>query len=335
MTLITCQGFDSDSWNVVQWDGWTETGSISASTTGGRRGSGGVAMTAGTAACNYFPASAQTTCTVGAAVKITTLANQVILKLRDNANAADQLSLELQLDGAIELLRGATLLDATAAGVMTAGAWRYLELQVTIDNSIGAYELRVDEVNVMSASGVDTQESASATLDHVQLRYGGTGTIWDDFYMLNASGSVNNDFLGDVMVETLYATGNGTTNAWTPLSGSNFQMVDEPQQDGDTTYVSTSAAGNIDLYAMGNLTDLAGGTVLAVSVATCLRHDSATQTARNVLRTGGSNFEGGDIAVPAAYAYSESIWETNPDTTSAWTESEVNALEAGVKLEAI
>ena len=80
--------------------------------------------------------------------------------------------------------------------------------------------------------------------------------------MCDTGGSANNDFLGDVRVETLFPTADGANTAWTPsAAGSHFNKVNEATgtfPDGDTTYVADATPGDRDTYVMSDLAAAAG-----------------------------------------------------------------------------
>jgi hypothetical protein len=64
------------------------------------------------------------------------------------------------------------------------------------------------------------------------------------------------------------------------------------------------------------------------------KEDSGARTLRPVIRTGGSNFEGDDATLNQSYLATRHVWEQNPDTVADWTGTEVNAIEAGQKVQA-
>lgn len=55
---------------------------------------------------------------------------------------------------------------------------------------------------------------------------------------------------------------------------------------------------------------------------------------RIVLRRGGTDYESGDLVMADSCAYFEQIRETDPSTAAAWTQSGVDAVELGAKVQA-
>ena len=82
------------------------------------------------------------------------------------------------------------------------------------------------------------------------------------------------------------------------------------------------------------MADLPSGTwdVLAVQVNNHARKsDAGTRYIRPVVRTGGADFVGTSVVMAESYDTFWEVWNLNPNTTAAWTQSEVNGLEVGAE----
>lgn len=229
---------------------------------------------------------------------------------------------------------GTTLESETDAIVL--GRWHYIEMKVTIGDA-GSWEVRINGVTIMSGSG-DTKNGGTGYVDRVWLGPH-TGTEenydldFDDWYVCDDTGSVNNNFLGDMRVVALYPDGAGTTTQWDPSAGSNWQNVDETPVDGDTTYNSTNVPNELDLYTLTNLPETANTIHGIRQIVRHRKAEAGTKFIRQLIRTGSTNYEGPDLTVGDAYDYDSQLRETNPNTAVAWTESNINTgLEAGVKV---
>jgi hypothetical protein len=65
----------------------------------------------------------------------------------------------------------------------------------------------------------------------------------------------------------------------------------------------------------------------------CKGDAAGTQvSARVVIKTNGTEYRGSDQTVTASYVDYSYQWSTNPNTSSAWTWTEIDALQAGVEL---
>ena len=110
--------------------------------------------------------------------------------------------------------------------------------------------------------------------------------------------------------------------------------MSEATFDGDTTYVSTSGVGNRDSYTLGTMPDTPKQ-IFAVHVSSFDRVDAGetTRTMNNSLRIGGVYYDGAPSGnLNATYAPVRSVWENNPATSSYFSRSDVEGMEAGVKL---
>jgi hypothetical protein len=287
-----------------------------------------------------FVLDAETAIVMGFAIRFTegtTSPNQIIIRSYSGGDF-EQLRLERNGNGVMTLLRGTVVL-VRGTRLIKNDHWYYMELKATINSSTGSYELKIEGVTEFSDTGVNTGAQSEVS----RIDFGAQGSNNDieytDIYILNHSGSAPlNDFLGDVNVESLFPDGNGTTNNFTPSAGSNFENVDEsPPHDSDSTYNSAGTATDRDLYTFDNITAPVSA-VRAVALNLTLRREAgSTRSVKDVVRSGGSNFDGqgsmASLAPGADYETFNTIHETDPNTAAAWTEANVNAAEFGVLLD--
>lgn len=262
------------------------------------------------------------------------------LEIRDDGTV--QCSLRVNADGTLEVVQGtATIVTGGRSTLtLTANTWYYIEMKVTIADSIGANtcKVRVNEADWLTvATGQDLKVSANATANQFRLRSGASfDHYFDDIYIFDGTGSDNNDFAGDVKVVALFPDGDGATNDFTRSAGANnFELVDDPDTDDDTSYVESDTATDIDLYTFD---DLAASvtTVHAVGVNfVAKKDDSGSRTMRAVTRPVVTN-KFGDIESPSngSYLNFTKIYDLNPETAAAWTPTLLNATEFGVEIQA-
>ena len=285
---------------------------------------------------------------MGAAVRFTTnfgVTNDFFAIREGSSSGTGPIHLAVGCDssGHLTVVRGTTVL-ATSTLTLNLNTWYYIEFKGTIHDTTGSYEVRVDgsTVSGLSATNVDTRNGLTGAWDNYSLAASSgnttTGNVdFDDFYICDTSGSANNDFLGDSRVETRLpytdAVSAGSNANFTPSTGTDHgAMVDETVPNGDTDYVASSTVGHIDTYKYPNLT--LTGTVRGVQVAPYMeKTDAGTRTVNVVARVGSTNYAHATALSPGTtYAHMQSIFETNPATSAAWTTSEVNAAEFGVKV---
>ena len=290
----------------------------------------------GTIEVTSFSLGTSATIVTGFALKVDTIVNNLLLlELRDGATT--HIVMRLQSDGELGIYRNTTLLGTTTGLNLLANNWYHIGLKVTIDNSAGAVELRVGEATVLNLTSQDTQNGGSAQVTSITLRKSSSALTvwWDDWYIADTSGGVNDDFLGNVKVAAIFPDGEGNTNDWTPSAGSdNSAMVDETTIDGDSTYVEASVSADKDLYTYDSIPGNVG-TILGVQVNSTVREtDASPFSLFTVARSNTTESDGSAQPIGTTnYIDQRRIIETDPDTASAWTESGVNAAEFGVKIE--
>jgi hypothetical protein len=226
--------------------------------------------------------------------------------------------------------------------------WYYLEWMMTFATSAGAGTCvaRLNTVPIITlATGLNTKTAnGNAYADTFEfgcqngaVAPGAPGTHfmkYDDMYIADNTGSINNAFLGDVRVEAIRPTGTGTYADFTPNgAANNWDCVDEAAQDGDTTYVASSTVNHKDSYVFADLSSNPSN-VMAFQVSMMARKDDAgARKISSFLRSGGSDFVSStQFSIADNYAPWIDIWNQDPNGNIPWTGTSINALEAGVKL---
>lgn len=283
----------------------------------------------------------QATWIVGFRVKVTSNPSAAcpIFNLSDAGTI--QCSLVVNTDNTLSVVRstGTALTNGTSVFSFSSGTWYYIEFKVTIADSIsaGTCKVRANGVDIITvATGQDLKSTANATANSYSLGWignvAGIDPYFCDFYICDGTGSVNNDFLGDVRVDLLVPTAAGNSTGWTPNTGVNYAAVDETAQDGDTTYVSASTPNTKDTYTFGNM-PVSPTSIFAIqNVILAKKNDAGSKSLTPVIRSSGADYDGSVFTVGNSYNYSLDIRETDPATGVAWTESGVNSAEFGIKL---
>lgn len=249
-------------------------------------------------------------------------------------NGSNQCDVRVLGSGQVQLTRNGNVLATSAAALPAPDLWMHLEVKVTVASGTGgSMELRLNGVSFVSATNVNTQNTGSPSAN--QFFFGGSSAFprYDDVILWNTSGSVNNNWHGDRKVLTRLPNGAGALAQWTPSAGANWQCVDEVTPNNDTDYVASSNAGDIDLYAHSG--GLAGTIHSAQVVAMARKDDAGLRQIRDIVRSGGTNYQGGLVhTLGSGFQSFAEIWEADPNTAAPWTAANLNAAQFGVKLEA-
>lgn len=257
--------------------------------------------------------------------------------------ATEQMSLSVQLTSMqLVVTRGSyngTVLGTSTFALSTA-TYYYIEFKTLISNTVGTYEVRVNGVNVLSGSGVDTQATAASQWTGFQMRPYTLGssiiTNVDDLYILDGVASADptypdNNFLGDVAGYYLPPTAEGVTIEWTPSAGTdNAANVDETTPD--TTDYNSATATEKDTLTMPDV-PVAGAVILAYqTVLYAEKTDAGACTIAPVIRSVGTDYVGTAVSPSnGAYAYFLQPYSVDPATSLVPTEANWNAGEMGYK----
>jgi len=230
MALLFMDGFDhylaphfTQKWDVAEEGGASAILDISQS--GGRRGGGAFRCSAssGSSAHARITKAVQNSSSlvVGFAfsIDVAPSATTYLLSFLDGTSFQGGLrltsSLTLQLWG-----NGVALTGGTSTETIPQNTWVYIEVKMTFASSVseGACVAMLNGVQVINATGGNTAPSGNAYANRVRI--GANGGVYnhinwyDDLYVCDLLGDVNNDFLGDVRIERLRPQAVGTYDSF-------------------------------------------------------------------------------------------------------------------------
>ena len=223
--------------------------------------------------------------------------------------------------------------------VIERNTWYYLEIQGKIGATDGWMKFRINEQVVSEFYDIDTlpyQGSSNNQYNRVYFETSIYGRFWfDDIYILDSLGTKNNDFLGDIRVDSIRPNGAGNYSQLTPSAGNNYECVDEDPFD-DTDYVEGANAGEIDSYAYGSVpTELDDAAIFGIQL-----RNQAIRTAesdnikiKGLLRTGSTDYkETTGQSLSDIVKSNVVIWEDDPSDSNIWTQAKINACEFGMEV---
>jgi hypothetical protein len=337
MALLFMDGFDhignfGDAASVGKWGSAPSGGSASNTTARTGPFSWRVTNTA-TLISNALPASGGVV--VGVAIQLAgTSADSVdVLQVREGTTV--HLAVSVTTAMKLTVKRGATVL-ATGTSTLASNSWYYIELKGTIDDATGSYTLRLDGVNELTASGVDTRNGGTTgQWDRILIGAPVTSTYFDDVYVCDQSGAIRNDFLGPVKVETLYpqtdAVAAGSNAGLTPSTGTDHGALVDETTPNTSDYNSSATVGVKDTYQYPSLT--LTGTILGIQTNLYVaKSDATARQVCAVVRAGGTDYDGANISPLTTFAYFSEVRAQNPNTSADWTSSDITSLQAGMKV---
>ena len=224
---------------------------------------------------------------------------------------------------------GSTELGKTSVA-LNMGTWTYIELKVYIANSIGTVDIHFNGESVLSLSGVDTMPATSSEITSVYL-YPIKDYALDNIYIYDDVGGTPS-MQGPIVIEQLLPTGDDTHN-WTPSTGSTgYEVVDNTEIE-DTTYISNSTIDTIELWSYADLSEI-DSDIIAIQQHTRVATDDVGMRTVDILCESGATTDTDSygIATDGGFDILATIYETDPNTSSAWTISNLNAANFGVKV---
>jgi hypothetical protein len=238
--------------------------------------------------------------------------------------------------GELKLNLNGSSVNTTGLGLVR-DTWYYLELKVVCATT-GSYVLRVNGLTVLSGSG-NTKFGTHAYHNWVTIggssgTNSGTSRRFDDLYLLDGSGTVNNDLLGERKVVAIRPNGDvaGSVN-WTPSAAvDHYTAVDENPVNDETDYVESSTTDQLDLYEYASATGI--GSIDGIQINTMARlSDAKDLSLKTVINSGGTQDDGTAVPIRSAnYRVIRRISETDPHTAAPWSLASLNAAQFGVKI---
>lgn len=273
----------------------------------------------------------------GVAIKIPTLPPMypaMILALYDDA--ALGMNVRITTAGGLGVYLGNTPLAITADVSLTVGAWYYIEFKVLCASLTGTYELRVDNTIKLS----DTTTTKAGTHDYnnkIGIYNSSLGNcFFDDYYICDGSGILNNDFLGPCRILASNPDGDNSVNWSTryPANGDHYLTVaDGALADDDTTYVEDNTTGHRDLFEYGSVSTLTSIHGLAINTTCKVTDVNDVVDLKIIIESGGSEEVSSAKSISSTdYITISQISETDPNTSAPWENIDLNAAQFGFEV---
>lgn len=284
---------------------------------------------------------------VGYAFYIPTLptdsSTMVLAAFANNAYEV-QATIALSSTGQVLLYRGKPgdlppVLLGSSAPVVVARSYQHFEAFFTCSDTIGACEVRMNGVTVLSLTGLDTKAQATdvvaqvkiGLLDNNWLNAPGTIDI-DDLFFWDTEGTSNTDFIGDKKVYTCFPDSDKATQDWAYSTGSQgWPLLDNvPPLDG-SEYLVADNPGLVSSFGISNLpTEVVA--IAGVMLATrAQKTDAGNAKIQLSMDSVAAQDVGVEHALSQAWTYYFDVFEVDPNTDAPWAVAAFNL--AGLTLE--
>lgn len=229
----------------------------------------------------------------------------------------------------LQVVCGSTTLG-TGSQVLLPGHWYYVEVYFNIDDTAGAFEVKINGVTDFSASSIDTRNVAGLRAGQFKFAGADDAPKIDDIYIVDTATGVST-FLGPIKVEAIYPTSDDATGWNVTPSGSHYAVVDE-KPGNSSDYVYESVATDQDMWGYSNLATVSqnvkGIQIQSQAALSAVGSEDFT----DICDSNATESASGTYTVTSTgYNTELRLLEIDPDTSSAWTISGVNAAKFGVK----
>lgn len=247
----------------------------------------------------------------------------------------------LRHDGDLSKLKfytSTSTLVATSNSTVGIGAWYLIEIYVNIADS-GNLNIKIDgTVDAGMTFAGDTKPGTATTVDNLMFVSTGTGYSFyiDDLALNNVSGGVDDSWPGDGHIIKLTPNANGDSSTWVGSdanSTDNYLLVDDIPASA-TDYVEASSSGDTDLYNL-SASGLSSVTIHRVWPE-ARAADTVAEGGQIYLPVKAGTTQADGTAVSLLTTYTKQILgdvrTVNPDDSAAWEVSDLDSLQAGVKV---
>lgn len=225
-----------------------------------------------------------------------------------------------------------TLLNSTSAPIAQ-NAWHWIDARFKYSDTVGEFELWIDDSQKVTLTGLDVVVNAGANLVAMVLgdmfSSNSQNMDFDDFFIYD-TGTAR---LGDTRIETLLPASDATPNNGTPSTGTNhYACVNEAQWATGTFITMPNVSGDKEVYGFGPLTSSPSNIWNVKAYTVSRKSDAGSFLLSPLVVSGGTEADATGQQLLTTNGTQEGMWALNPHTSTAWTTTTVNALDAGYKV---
>jgi hypothetical protein len=250
---------------------------------------------------------------------------------KDIANA-EQCFFQVLSTGHVRFGRnsGNVVLAQSAAPVIVANAHQHVEVYVEFSATVGKVKCRVNNVEVINVSNLNTLTTANVECSQIATHGGSMSWIKDDYYIYDTLGGFNDTYpIGDMQCLPLYPSADTAVADFTKSTGTDGKALIRDLND--ATYLQSAAAGQKSEFDLddlpANITYIAG---LFVHNRIAKTDAGAAQMKTSIL-SAAAVAAGADRVMTTTPTFWGDAIEKDPNTNARWTRLAVNA--AKIRLE--
>jgi hypothetical protein len=221
--------------------------------------------------------------------------------------------------------------SVSTGSIMVTGVWDLIEIYIKIatEGQIIVKRNGIQDINYEGNTNPDGDNSIN------NMRFYFDGAYADDIAVNDTTGTEDNSWCGDGHIIAIKPNGNGDSSQLTGSDGDsvdNYLLVDDIPKDDDTTYVWGETVDNQDLYNL-EAPSLPVNHKIKRIYAEARAKDPDIGNIALPIKSGTTQSDGTTKGLTTEYsAIKGDEYTVNPDTGLPWTESDLNALQAGIKI---
>jgi hypothetical protein len=327
--LLFCDSFDHyDTTHLPE----KYTAVSGATITTGGRGGGNCLYTGGSYVQQSFANANELI--IGFALNPVFIANNRLIEFFDSSTI--QLAIFMNNAGGIDVYAypSGTIVASTTAD-LSAGTYQYVEVKALFSpTATGSVSVQVNGSNIINVTGIVLSGSGNAWANTIAIGTSSYQAQIDDLYICDGTGTINNDFLGDVAVQLLLPNGDGAINDFSQVggtSGQNYTSVNEVPPDDDTSYVYSSTVGDIDAYTLASIGSPSA--VIGVQItASARKDDSSTRVVALGFGNASTQVFDTGFSLTSNYEMFYEPYDQNPITSADWAVSDFSTAQIALKV---
>jgi len=213
-------------------------------------------------------------------------------------------------------------------------AWNHWEIQFKIHATTGYLIVRLNTIEVMNETGLDTLGTGDAEVCSVDLSEVWTPTaygnhIYDDFVLYDLA-APNQGWLGYHRIRPVGVDGAGASADFGlyPDSGEvNYENIDETVPDLDTTYNFSGVSTDLDDVALEDYAESGNIVAIAASVDAVQESVDTTQLKVGIITEGAATDEATFDVHSIDYMRKTHVIHNNPDDSEPWDVADLDGLK--------
>lgn len=238
------------------------------------------------------------------------------------------------------------LTPKTPGGLIQPNQWVHIGVNAIFSpGGAGTILLYIDG-RLKATINTATTSYTSGTVNQILLTspyYSNVATLaqliasFDDFYVMDTSGTNNNTFIGDRFVYYDGVSGNGSVTDFAHTgAASNWQAIADNPPDDDTSYISDGTIGHSNLSTMATLPTTITGIDAGQRVMYARKTDASSRFIDGLSAAGAGTpvVDGASHSLTTTYKFNLTPLDHYPVDGSNWTVPLANAMQAGVRITA-